>query len=905
MQVAGSSQAGSEQHIWRRFLARTTLALGLLLLASAALCWVAANWPLFSKIQRLSSVQGVMTVVGVLAIALYARGASGSNARHGRAAVLGLATVLLGALLALIGQTYQTGADNWELFAAWAVLMLPWALAARSQGLWLLWVLLVNVAVVLLLGERVLAWWGVFDGPGFPSLVVAGLNLTLLAVWEFSAHHWRARTGIGPRVLALLAVGALVLALVLGGVLGVKNLASYTGAAWVAVTLGLAAFYVLLRRDLVILALLAAGVICVSLRVVGEWLIDLEPGIWVVLPLAGLLMGEAVLAARWLRRLARTSPAWSPAPAGAQTGDQTGALAQSGTLADAEPAGISAGVDVEPAVPLADDAGRTAAAAEIDRPVGQVAAVPADRAAAPWFVQGLLGLSAWLASLLLLLFVGVSGVINSASGALVGGLVLCAIGVAMVRAAEGPFWRQCATALAFCGQILVMAGLAGAQSPAGAAVFVLALAIVIYLFGPDAILRFLSGLTMVVAVYLLTAFAVERGDAFDSLVNAALRWIMYDELRGVALWLPATLLTAWVAALAFLSNPRLSARRRDALLPLAWSFALSAQAGVVLAAGAPVWHLPALWRVHAPSVMYLLFAVLLPVVAAIAVLHPRRAVLNRGVRYGVPLGLAVLAGFWLSWPGVAYALTWLLLGFGLRRAHLFRLGQAAVLLSLVFYYYRLDTPLLFKASLLAGAGVLLLLLRVAVWAVPRLRGDGPPRAPRPAQAAPWRAGLIAAGLLLCLGVANTAIWQREQLLAHGQVVRLELTPRDPRSLLQGDYMDLRFAAAQAVGDMQEGLPATDNVLDAPRVDAYLVLKPDNQGVARPVRVQAAPQPHDAQEVVLRYRLRAAGVRIVTNAYFFPEGQGEHYAAARYGELRVDDKGTGLLVRLLGADFQPL
>ncbi|OWT74368.1 MULTISPECIES: GDYXXLXY domain-containing protein [unclassified Achromobacter] len=900
MQVAGPSQAGSEQHIWRRFLARTTLALGLLLLASAALCWVAANWPLFSKIQRLSSVQGLMVVVGVLAIALYARGASGSNAAHGRAAVLGLATVLLGALLALIGQTYQTGADNWELFAAWAVLMLPWALAARSQGLWLLWALLVNAAVVLLLGERVLAWWGAFDGPGFPSLLVAALNLVLLGLWEFSARRWQARTGFGPRVLVLLAVGALVLALVFGGV-SVDNLGTWTGLGWVVATIGLTVFYVWTRRDLVILAMLAAGVICVSLRVVSEWLIDLEPGIWVVLPLAGLLMGEAVLAARWLRRLALTTPPSTPQSTPQSAPQSTPRLPPlsasppplaTGAMADAEPAGISAGAEVEPALPAG-------------APTVQLAAVPADRGAAPWFIQGLLGLSAWLASLLLLVFLGVSGLIVSASGALVTGLVLCAIGVAMVRAAEGPFWRQCATALAFSGQILVMAGLADANSPAGAAVFVLALAIVIYLFGPDAILRFLSGLTMVVAVYLLTAFAIERSDAYDTLINAVLRWIAFDDLRGIALWLPASLLTAWVAALAFVANPRLPAQRRDALLPLAWAFALAAQASVVLAAGVPVWQLPALWQTHAPSVLYLILVVVLPVAAAIAVLHPRRQVLGRGVRYGVPLGLALLAGFWLSWPGVAYALAWLLLGFGLRRARLFHLGQIAVLLCLVFYYYRLDTPLLYKAALLAGAGVLLLLLRVAVWAVPRLRGTAEPRAVRPARAAPWRAGLIAAGLLLCLGAANTAIWQREQLLAHGQVVRLELASRDPRSLLQGDYMDLRFVAAQAVGTLQDSLPAAAGPLHAPIIDAYLVLKPDEHGVAQPVRVQAAPQPHDAQEVVLRYRLRAGGVRIVTNAYFFPEGQGDHYVGARYGELRVDDNGTGLLVNLLGEDFKPL
>jgi uncharacterized membrane protein len=38
----------------------------------------------------------------------------------------------LGVLLALFGQTYQTGVDPWETFFNWALLMLPWTLPARS-----------------------------------------------------------------------------------------------------------------------------------------------------------------------------------------------------------------------------------------------------------------------------------------------------------------------------------------------------------------------------------------------------------------------------------------------------------------------------------------------------------------------------------------------------------------------------------------------------------------------------------------------------------------------------------------------------------------------------------------------------------------------------------------------------
>jgi uncharacterized membrane protein len=65
-----------------------------------------------------------------------------------------LATLLLGALLAFIGQTYQTGADPWQLFAIWAVLALAWLLAARSDGLWVLWVIIASTGITLWSGAR-------------------------------------------------------------------------------------------------------------------------------------------------------------------------------------------------------------------------------------------------------------------------------------------------------------------------------------------------------------------------------------------------------------------------------------------------------------------------------------------------------------------------------------------------------------------------------------------------------------------------------------------------------------------------------------------------------------------------------------------------------------------------------
>ena len=462
MQVGTERQAGSELHAWRQFLARSTLWLGVLLLGSAAICWVAANWQDMSKVQRFAGAQTLLAVCALAAAWAGLRLRTAAGARGAiPGALLALAGILLGALLALLGQTYQTGADTWELFAWWAVLLLPWALAAASQAVWLLWTLVVNVAMVLWLGERVFSWWGLLGATYLPALIVAGLNLAMLAGWELAARRWRASTLVGPRLLAALAIGALVMSTMYTDLFIGRSYGSTTGSiAWLVVTLVLGFYYQKVRRDLVILAMLAAGVICVSLRVVGNGCCGSSPA-------PG-------------RRCPWPRCSW-PRRSGPRAAARAGRRGQDAApAADAEPASASAGNPVDPA--------------PAGEPVAQVTPPATPAADAPWYVQCLLGLSAWLATLLLLLFIGLSQIVNTQEGALVAGLVLCAAGVAVLRSEAGPFWRQCGTAMAFAGELLVIFGISDSTSFTNACLFVLALAVAVYVLGTDLILRFLSGL---------------------------------------------------------------------------------------------------------------------------------------------------------------------------------------------------------------------------------------------------------------------------------------------------------------------------------------------------------------------------------------------------------------------------
>lgn len=92
---------------------------------------VAANLDALSRLQKFVLLQ-VLTAAVCLGAAFLPR-------MRTPLALLGL--LAIGGLFAYFGQTYQTGADPWQLFALWAVLALPLALGARSDTVWSAWVI--------------------------------------------------------------------------------------------------------------------------------------------------------------------------------------------------------------------------------------------------------------------------------------------------------------------------------------------------------------------------------------------------------------------------------------------------------------------------------------------------------------------------------------------------------------------------------------------------------------------------------------------------------------------------------------------------------------------------------------------------------------------------------------------
>jgi len=133
---------------------------------------------------------------------------------------------------------------------------------------------------------------------------------------------------------------------------------------------------------------------------------------------------------------------------------------------------------------------------------------------------------------------------------------------------------------------------------------------------------------------------------------------------------------------------------------------------------------------------------------------------------------------------------------------------------------------------------------------------------------------------------NYAVSQKEDILKNGELVLLELAPVDPRSLMQGDYMILNYNLSDNLRRSEE------------EQRGYCVVRLDSNNVAQLIRLQQDITPLEAGEKLIKYTSpNGWSTNIGAESYFFQEGQGEKFANAKYGGVKIDKSGNSLLVGL--------
>lgn len=307
--LAAASPSSSD---WIRFLRSALLLLGAGLLLSGIVCFFAFNWADLGRFAKFAVLQAAVAICAGL-------GWWKLPNLSGRVALFG-AAVLVGPLLGVYGQTYQTGADPWGLFFFWALLILPWVVVAHFTALWMLTIALFDTALVL--------YWiqvaEVADEGWFVVFVwFAAIHAAAVVAWEVQRRRvapwldeeWAPRLLVSTAFVALL-IPAIALVIDLGSEFG-RTWEGGPGpglAIWVAVV-AVFAYYTKVREDLFMLTAAGGSVMTVLTFVAGriifaELKLELVGG----LLMSAILIAEVVLGVAWLRYMIRRPPTSTPPP---------------------------------------------------------------------------------------------------------------------------------------------------------------------------------------------------------------------------------------------------------------------------------------------------------------------------------------------------------------------------------------------------------------------------------------------------------------------------------------------------------------------------------------------------------------------------------------------------------------
>ncbi|MCQ9617884.1 GDYXXLXY domain-containing protein [Paenalcaligenes niemegkensis] len=848
---------------WMQFLLRAGFVLGLLLCASAVITLIAANWSHLDKTWRIGGVQVLIVALTAISVWLGKRNPMAWEHEYSPSVLLmGGAGAVVGGLFALLGQTYQTGADPWQLFALWAGVLLPWLWASRSLFLAVLWMVLLNVSVALWIGIHVgtdAFLWSYGVKSWWPMLLNAGLLLTA----EQAGPYFSDRLRVLPRTALLLtayATGMAVLATV-----GLETTFVLTLAIAAAIS-GTVLYWYLYRKDSFDLLMGSLGyalVFILTIAVLGHAGLYEFENLFLLIVLHSL---TAIVIIRELSRRWRAKKYSAP-----------------DTIDDAPLSAI--------------DSGHTAGNVE------------ESHVAHPWFLRLFRFAIAVFIGGLLSFFLGA----HFWSGSAYMGEFLMAIGfissVILSRANKSLLLQDMAAVALVSGMVFgVVSHFSGDFDVHRLKLFIFALiGIVLYVASVSWPMRILSSLWTVghIFAWLLVAhtrvfwfegdfsslpFAIELYAVMFTVLALVLAGVAHQHKRYYEFWAPAM----WVSFFA--------------------SFiAVSQLPSLLIVSDGGGWEIQ--W--HISSILLML----LPALALCFSLKRSHAASRVSAIAVATVFVASVA--WTGFPLLTLALAWGFLAFLWRNKAMRVLAGLAVLVALSLLYYSVELSLNQKALMLGVTGLWLLII-VVLLPKPAPLLSGSENATATVRGVRYRHYGLAVGLIICLGVANVDIWSKERLLREGQRVVLELAPVDPRSLMQGDYMALRYQISAVVS---QGLYDKKLASEYKQGHLWLWLEADDDTVAWKVRgiqtssssenifwlyeaaqgdereashwsLQKPDSIHQENLVRMRVRQGSLGWTPGTNAWFFAEGQAQLYENAKYGEFAVDTKGVALLRSLL-------
>lgn len=866
---------------WQRYLNLLFLLLTVGFLTSGVITLIAANLDYFSDLAKIYGLQTLLVVTVALGIYCFIRESrrqAKEKLKWKTYSLFFVVSVLIGGLFTLVGQTYQTGADVWQLFAVWTLCQLPFLLLFPNVASALLFAATANVAFYLFNEQN-----------SYNSMCYAVLiNVGLLVISElfsktFHDQHWR----ILPKVFLVLTFASLFGLIVIydvyfyayaWGELGRSSLSSLLIAIPALIALYVYHKY---RFDFInlivsVLALLGAYCFLASLVIRG-----VEE--WVVLGLIGFTF--TVMAINWLvKRYKREYP----------------------------------------------NNKRFHWAISI---LWVVALLIAVVTIGVWFFLAL-GLSesgALIFGILLFvvaLFITLSKETDEQSKNLAGLFFLIAnsfLGFYLL--------------VKFDNLFLLLGYEFSEDSNFGIFISALIFTVIIivsYKLMPNSLVRILLVVQLLVywqVSYNLYFHSYSLNDIWFNnawfnkiqlLISIALfYWVMRPNqsarihLKPIA-W-GTVLFSLWISVPSYMVLPWVDYGLIDTDIS---SDVMSADTmsfdNVLQVLSGQFWSH---FQFDVSHILYLLVCALPLIVYALMNKH------SESKHTETVLILLVLTLFALGFVGIPvilYLTALLLLVYWTDNRAFFGLLVFAFVVYLGGFYYQLSIPLLYKGGLLVSFAVIFAIVTLFLHARYKAPSQSAVENHSVFKAPIWLVGVFVIALL---GAVNYKVQQFEDVLATGKPVVLKIAPVDPRSLMQGDYMVLNYAIlseiqqSQFLSESNESLETSESI-DAGEANetigidesspsgkkAYILVHLDQNHVATFCEEQSeipTDFKHCTPNVYLPIRYKGGWLpKLPSQDYFFAEGKGEHYAQAEYAEYRFKD-GILLLARLLDKDLKGL
>jgi uncharacterized membrane protein len=285
----------ANQNDWSKFIKTFLMSLGIAFLVSGVIFFFAYNWASLHKFIKLGLVQ--VLLIAMVGVAVFSK-----LDKNVKGIILLGAGMLVGALFAVFGQIYQTGANAYDFFFGWTVFIALWVFVSNFGPLWLLFLALINISIWQYF-EQVL---GRVDQVEILNLLFV-INLLYLILLKVLVHFGKITSTSRwlERVIVLASISHLTFNLSF-------QIIDYDAISYLTFLLGLIAFplgiyYGKRQKDTFFIATIGLSIILIFLSLliktvfeVGDGLVGLFiTSIYVIGSISGLIFSIVNLNKQW------------------------------------------------------------------------------------------------------------------------------------------------------------------------------------------------------------------------------------------------------------------------------------------------------------------------------------------------------------------------------------------------------------------------------------------------------------------------------------------------------------------------------------------------------------------------------------------------------------------------------